>query len=106
MRKIDQETKNAFWNDYNLKNNNTKVEYLKTSENNNNAPETRIYLHGNCIAKKIYGEGIFLNHCGWMTVTTKARLNALLDPKDKIYQKDFIWYWKNGIKFNDGWNKL
>jgi hypothetical protein len=98
MRKIDQETRNAFHFGYDYKNNNTKV--IKTEK------DIRVFLHNNCIAKKVYGDGIYLNSCGWETVTTKSRLNALLDLKDKIYQKNFVWYWKNGEEFKNGWNKI
>lgn len=70
---------------------------------------TTLYLHGNAIAKKC-ANGVFVNHCGWKTNTTKERLNGLMDImgryKDKICQKNYVWYWKDGEELQDGWNKI
>ena len=101
MSKISNNAAMAFNGGYNFKRSNTEV--IK------NDTEIRMYLHGNCIAKKVYGDATYLSHSNWETNTTKSRLNAILDLYQsdmKIYQKDFIWYWKNGEKFKDGWNKI
>ena len=53
-----------------------------------------IYLHDNKIASIEKGQ-LFINHCGWKTVTTKSRLNALISfiqgELSGIYQKNFEW---------------
>lgn len=103
MRKITQEATQAFWAGYGFKKDNTEVVC--------NDNERRFCLHGNCIAKKIIGDGLYLSHCGWTTNTTKERLNGILTAYRSawIYQKDFQWYLvKNGkeIEFKDGWNKI
>lgn len=97
MRKITEQATVAFRNGYSFKLNNTQVKVTEKG--------SEMYLHGNLIA---YTESVSLclSHCGWETPTTKERLNGLLSPTDRIYQKDFVWYWKNGEKFKDGWNKV
>ena len=101
MSKISNDAAHAFNGGYDFKRSNTEVIKYDT--------EIRMYLHNNLIAKKIYGDGTYLSSCGWETATTKSRLNAILDlyqDKDQIYQKAFIWYWKNDEEFKDGWNKI
>ena len=58
--------------------------------------EMEVFLHGNHIATlcKISME-LRLFDGGWQSVTTKSRLNALLDEfggGDRVIQKDFAWY--------------
>ena len=58
--------------------------------------EMEVFLHGNHIATlcKISMD-LRLFDGGWQSVTTKSRLNALLDEfggGDRVIQKDFIWY--------------
>lgn len=103
MRKITEEATRAFHNGYDFKKDNTEV--VKNEDG------IRFYLHGNCIAKKVYGDGLYLSHCGWETNTTKERLNGILYPyQDRyIYQKDFQWYLHEDGKdkeFAPGWNKV
>lgn len=105
MRKITELATKAFHAGDYFKKDNTEV----IIDNNNN--ERRLYLHGHCIAKKILGDGLYLNHCGWTTNTTKERLNGILAPYRSawIYQKDFNWYIvknEKEIPFTDGWNKI
>ena len=55
-----------------------------------------VSLHGNHIATlcKISMD-LRLFDGGWQSVTTKSRLNALLDEfggGDRVIQKDFVWY--------------
>ena len=55
-----------------------------------------VFLHGNHIATlcKISMD-LRLFDGGWQSVTTKSRLNALLDEfggGDRVIQKDFTWY--------------
>jgi hypothetical protein len=54
-----------------------------------------VYLHGNKIAE--VGEGfIRLYDGGWQTVTTKSRLNAILQvhgiPGEGVFQKSYQWF--------------
>ena len=59
-----------------------------------------IKLHGNEIAKYYYNKDntpLCINHCGWITNTTKSRLNAIINEfldgtKNGVYQKDHCWY--------------
>jgi hypothetical protein len=102
MRKITELAAKAFHAGYDFKKDNTEV--VCTGN------ERRFYLHGNCIAKKVIGDGLYLNHCGWTTPTTKERLNGILAAYRSawIYQKDFQWYLVKNEKivFKDGWNKV
>ena len=53
-----------------------------------------VKLHGNKIAE-VYANSIVLFDGGWQTVTTKSRLNALLDEFAKgtgVIQRNFEWY--------------
>lgn len=54
---------------------------------------------GNCILVVDLIDGTFtMRTCGWYTVTTKSRLNALLSELGKGYicQRDYEWYYVNG----------
>ena len=56
-----------------------------------------VFLHGNHIATlcKISMDLRIFDGGGYQTVTTKSRLNALLDEfggGDRVIQKDFVWY--------------
>ena len=64
-------------------------------------------LFGNMIAIKT-NNVIKLNHCGWMTKTTKNRLNAILTLLNLplIKQVKGVWYWKNDQVFKSGWNYI
>ena len=61
------------------------------NENNNKA---KVYLHGNLIAE-VCDEFVAIFDGGWQTVTTKSRLNALLDefrPHVGVVQRNFDWF--------------
>ena len=55
-----------------------------------------VFLHGNHIATLDKATmDLFIFDGGWQSVTTKSRLNALLDEfggGDRVIQKDFVWY--------------
>jgi hypothetical protein len=61
-------------------------------------------LHGNTIACKDFltGGEVKLDNCEWVTVTTKDRLNAIIEaygkPHTKIFQRDFVWYRKTDLR--------
>ena len=57
---------------------------------------SEVRLHGNLIAWYDHTkQSLGISSCGWETVTTKSRLNALLDEFAygmRVFQRDFIWY--------------
>ena len=59
-----------------------------------NGDVTEVRLHGNKIAE-ITDHWVRLNDCGWQTVTTKSRLNAILQGLFDgigIVQEKFEWF--------------
>ena len=74
---------------------NTRVEY------NNLSNCSTIYLHGHQIAAVDHNlKAVKLSSCGYTTVTTKSRLNAILEEVKygcKVFQKNFDWF----VKYND-----
>ena len=111
MRKIEREMQQAICN---LSNGETwrksNTEVAKNSEG-----DTSVYLHGNRIAFVHANGDITLSSCGWDTVTTKSRLNAVLDTflhGFHVWQRNFTWYigntgncgaYKNADVFFDGY---
>ena len=86
MRKITKESVKALFNNDNLNKQNMCVS------------NGVMKLHGNDIAwleDTAHGKTITISDAGWDTVTTKERLNGILDYLDlgKIFQKDFVWYY-------------
>ena len=58
-----------------------------------------IKLHGNEIGFYYFKDQCLkIWHAGWKTVTTKSRLNALINfvkgGLSNVYQKDFRWYYR------------
>lgn len=58
-----------------------------------------IYLHDNKIAE-YRADGLWITNAGWMSNTTKERLNGL--PFVRITQCDFRWY-LNGVRWGGEW---
>ena len=88
MRKIEKEMQSAIANRKNWSKSNTSVSV-------DNEGTTFVTLHGNLIAQIFNNGDMKLSSCGWQTVTTKSRLNAILDTflhGASIFQKDFQWY--------------
>ena len=95
MRKIEQQMNSAIANGINWASGNTQVTHVDGI--------AKVYLHGHNIANidlsipaQVDG-AIEMFSCGWRTVTTKSRLNAILQGftfsgKAQIFQKDFTWY--------------
>ena len=84
-------------------NSNTVVEY------NSNTDCSTVYLHNNRIATVDHNtNALKLSSCGWQSVTTKSRLNAILQGLivgASVYQKQFNWflnYNNQTHNFNDG----
>ena len=92
MRQITKESTKAFYNKGTLNKQNMSVFFDRYDY------KSRMLLHNNCIATFDHQENILtINSCGWFTVTTKERLNALKGVN--IQQKAFKWY-LNGIEWN------
>lgn len=88
MRQITIDSIRAFsWN-LKFKRQNMEVRFY----DGGNTPESwfcRLLLHGNIIAEKDE-TGFYISSCGWLTNTTKERLNGFSDVH--IQQQDFTWY--------------
>tara|TARA_B100000029_G_scaffold395456_1_gene393235 strand:- start:2237 stop:2557 length:321 start_codon:yes stop_codon:yes gene_type:complete len=87
MRKIEQQMNSAIRQRRNWQSGNTRVEI-------DDQGDALVYLHSNFIAK-ISSRFVKLFDGGWQSVTTKSRLNALLDEfhyGSKVFQSDFVWY--------------
>jgi hypothetical protein len=96
MRKITEESRNAFNRNENFKKANTEVSCDDFT--------TELYLHNNLIATKNPRTGVLkITNAGWKKNTTKERLNGL--PGVSIYQKNFVWY-LNGKEWNGELTKV
>ena len=55
-----------------------------------------VFLHGHQIATVDHStNAVKVSSCGWQTVTTKSRLNAILSEVKygcSVFQKNFDWY--------------
>ena len=85
MRKITEQSVNAFLNKGTLNKQNMNVFYDRYDQT------SRMLLHNNCIATYDYDNNrLSISNCGWFSNTTKERLNAL--PNVNIYQKNYKWF--------------
>jgi len=104
MRKIEQQMNRAIANKADWSSSNTRVEY------NNSTDCSSIYLHGHQIATYDHNnQAIKLSSCGWQTVTTKSRLNAILDEVKygcRVFQKQFDWYLSTNNQTVDFWDGM
>ena len=95
MRKIEREMNFAVSNKANWTKSNTGVSY------NDSTNCSSIYLHGHQIATVDHNtNAVKLSSCGYETVTTKSRLNALLSEVKygaRVYQKNWEWF----VSFNN-----
>ena len=96
MRQITIDAVRAFRNGNNFKRSNTQVIVDKPEDGNN---WRGLRLHGSVIAEMDSNGDLFLNTHGYMTVTTKERLNGF--PSVNIVQKNWIWY-LNGVEWDGG----
>ena len=99
MRKITEESVNAFLNRTKFKKQNMEVE----NKNYGLGIATLLKLHGNTIAILNELNELFITNCGWESNTTKERLNAL--PNVSIRQKNFEWF-LNGELWNGELTKI
>lgn len=99
-RKIELQMQGAIIARKNWTSGNTMVSY----EEGNRI--SRVYLHGNKIAE-VGDNFVKMNDCGWQTVTTKSRLNAILEvcsAGNRIFQKKGDWFIRtaDGVILFDG----
>jgi len=97
MRKIEMEMQNAIRNGQDWSKANTSVNFDQEGF-------MTVRLHGNRICEMTPSGDLTLSSCGWQTVTTKSRLNAVLDcflHNCHITQKNFEWF-IDGYEFFDG----
>ncbi len=76
---------------------------------NENTNCSQICLHGHQIATVDHStNAVKIDSCGWQSVTTKSRLNALLQEVKygcKVFQRNFDWfvsYNNQTVDFMDG----
>ena len=90
MRKIEEQMCNAVHHNIDWHNANTSVTYNEEND------VSIVRLHGNKIAE-IGDDYLQIFDGGYQTMTTKSRLNALIDRfcnavTDGVFQKDYVWY--------------
>ena len=90
MRKIESQMLTAIHNNQNWQSANTSVSYNEEND------VSIVRLHGNKIAE-IGDNFVTIFDGGWQTVTTKSRLNVIINEfcnalTDGVFQKDFNWY--------------
>ena len=90
MRKLERQMNFAISNKGNWSGSNTQVNYSKETNCSS------IYLHGHQIATVDHNtNAVKLSSCGYETVTTKSRLNAILEEVKygcRVFQKNFEWF--------------
>ena len=90
MRKIERQMNFAISNKGNWAGSNTSVSY------NESTNCSKVFLHGHNIATVDHStNAVKVSSCGWHTVTTKSRLNAILSEVKwgaKVFQKNFDWF--------------
>ena len=95
MRKIERAMNRAVINRTNWSKSNTTVCY------NENSNCSTISLHGHQIATVDHNtNAVKLDSCGYETVTTKSRLNAILQEVKvgcSVFQKNFDWF----VRYNN-----
>ena len=94
MRKIERDMNSAIRYRRNMSKQNTSVKCFKNRDGI--TTEMDVFLHGNHIASlDTATHKLTIKDGGWQSVTTKSRLNALLDefvPSMGIFQKNWEWF--------------
>ena len=87
MRKIEQQMNRAIANRTDWSSSNTRVEF------NDSTNCSSVFLHGHQIATVDHAtNAVKVSSCGWQTVTTKSRLNAILSEVKygcSVFQKNW-----------------
>ena len=90
MRKLEKQMNFALSNKSNWAGSNTSVSYNESTNCSN------VYLHGHNICTLDHNRNaVKLDTCGYETVTTKSRLNAILEEVKygcRVFQKNFDWF--------------
>tara|TARA_Y200000002_G_scaffold150205_1_gene124184 strand:- start:28 stop:375 length:348 start_codon:yes stop_codon:yes gene_type:complete len=95
MRKLEKQMNFAISNKGNWAGSNTTVTY------NESTNCSQVLLHGHQICTFDHNtQAVKLSSCGYETVTTKSRLNAILEEVKygaKVFQKNWNWF----VSFNN-----
>jgi len=90
MRKLEKQMNFALSNKANWAGSNTTVSY------NDSTNCSQVYLHGHQIATLDHNtNALKLDSCGYESVTTKSRLNAILEEVKwgcRVFQKNWNWF--------------
>ena len=93
MRKVEEQMNYAIRHRKNWAGSNTTVRCFKE---NGITTEMQVLLHGNLIAWiDTATNDLSISSAGWETVTTKSRLNAILEEFAsgcRVIQRDFEWF--------------
>ena len=104
MRKIERQMNFAISNKGNWSSSNTRVEF------NDSTNCSSVFLHGHNIATVDHStNAVKISSCGWQTVTTKSRLNAILSEVKygcSVFQKNFDWYLSTVNQTVDFWDGM
>ena len=104
MRKIERQMNSALHAKKNWAGSTTTVCY------NENTNCSSVLLHGHQIATlDHHSNALKLSSCGYQTVTTKSRLNALLSEFKygcRVFQKQWDWYLQNVNQTVDFWDGM
>ena len=104
MRKLEKQMNSALLRKSNWAGSNTTVCY------NENTNCSSVLLHGHQIATlDHHSNALKLSSCGYQTVTTKSRLNALLSEFKygcRVFQKQWDWYLQNVNQTVDFWDGM
>ena len=104
MRKLEKQMNFAISNKGNWAGSNTTVTY------NENTNCSSVLLHGHNIATFDHNtQAVKLDSCGYETVTTKSRLNAILQEVKygcSVFQKQFDWYLSTNNQTVDFWDGM
>ena len=104
MRKLEKQMNFALSNKGNWAGSNTTVLY------NESTNCSQVLLHGHNIATLDHTtNALKLSSCGYETVTTKSRLNAILEELRygcKVFQKNFDWYLSTNHQTVDFWDGM
>ena len=102
MRKIETQMNRAIVNKNDWSNSNTQVNY------NSNTNCSTVVLHRTAIATYDHNtQALKLNTGGWQSVTTKSRLNAILQgliAGASVFQRQFDWYLSYNNQTVDFWD--
>jgi hypothetical protein len=97
MRVIERKMVEAVRSRKNMRGKNTEVMHGENT--------TTVFLHKHPIAVFIWSDNtVAVSNCGWQTVTTKSRLNALLRvfTNNGIHQHRYVWYMDDKQEFRNG----